>query len=249
MKPITQECAKKFIDRYDRLLLHMYFGKRFKINYLTGCWTWTGPKAPHGYGAFFCSPYNKKLGTWRASRLSFIIFKNIHPGPLSVCHTCDNPICVNPEHLFLGTQRDNALDMMTKKRHPIALKTHCKNGHPLWGANLVNVKNKRRRVCSICFRKSAANWAARQPKSKLKEIKARAAKKFYEKKIKDPIFKEKILAKQRERYHKYKLNPEWVQKERDRSRNRSKNETEQQKQRKNFMQRRRRARGRNTSHQ
>lgn len=57
------------------------------------------------------------------------------PAHLQVCHTCDNPRCVNLDHLWLGTQRENSLDMVSKKRQAFMKKTHCKNGHPFTAEN------------------------------------------------------------------------------------------------------------------
>lgn len=76
----------------------------------SGCWEWTGGKVK-GYG---------RLGfegsELRAHRLSWAIHKGRVPTGVSVLHVCDNPPCVNPEHLFLGTQTDNVADREAKGR-------------------------------------------------------------------------------------------------------------------------------------
>ena len=72
-----------------------------------GCWLWTGTKRKFGYGDF---------ERMTASRFSYIMHKEKVPLGLCVCHSCDNPPCVNPKHLWLGTRKDNFYDMMSKKR-------------------------------------------------------------------------------------------------------------------------------------
>lgn len=75
------------------------------------CWPWTGDKWKSGYG---CMDIN---GTaYRASRIAYFLDRGEQPGDLLVCHTCDNPICVNPHHLWLGTISDNSRDMVAKGR-------------------------------------------------------------------------------------------------------------------------------------
>lgn len=73
-----------------------------------GCWIWTGTISPKGYGVF--SFQQKQI---RAHRHSYAIHFG-HPGRLCVCHKCDNPSCVRPSHLFLGTTKDNNQDRFRK---------------------------------------------------------------------------------------------------------------------------------------
>lgn len=87
------------------------FIKYVSMNNTTGCWDWTGNICFYGYGRI-----NYKMKSYRANRAAFILFKQTDPGKLLVCHKCDNTKCVNPDHLFLGTQKDNMKDCKAKKR-------------------------------------------------------------------------------------------------------------------------------------
>ena len=83
----------------------------------TGCWEWTGyTNRKGGYGHISKNVGYKKQKNVKAHRLSYELY-NGPIGLLHVLHTCDNPKCVNPEHLFLGTNRDNMQDKMSKGRH------------------------------------------------------------------------------------------------------------------------------------
>jgi hypothetical protein len=77
-----------------------------------GCWIWTGARNNKGYGR-----YSFDGKPWGAHRVAFALGKDTAlPGLVFVCHRCDNPSCVNPGHLFLGTVQDNNKDMKAKGR-------------------------------------------------------------------------------------------------------------------------------------
>jgi hypothetical protein len=81
------------------------------------CWLWTGSKLPQGYGSFGVAGKNWK--SWkvkRAHRVSYELYIGPIPPGLDVLHHCDNPPCVRPSHLFLGTDFDNQQDCKRKGR-------------------------------------------------------------------------------------------------------------------------------------
>lgn len=115
-----------------------------------GCWLFGGSKNTWGYGQI--SYRNKR---WMVHRLVYTLKIGPIPpdgdhGRSILCHTCDEPACVNPYHMWVGTEKDNMKDAARKKRWPRQHKTHCKRGHPLSGDNLRI--NKTMRQCVACER-------------------------------------------------------------------------------------------------
>lgn len=89
-----------------------------KVSKTEGCWLWTGAKRWDGYGRF--NPCFKQM---TAHRYSWELVNGPLPEGMHVLHRCDNPPCVNPAHLFIGTIKDNATDKAQKGRAPAKL-TH-----------------------------------------------------------------------------------------------------------------------------
>lgn len=90
----------------------------------SGCWLWDKQRSPSGYGAV-----KVKRKPWRAHRFSYAIHKGDIPKDKCVLHRCDVPACVNPDHLWLGTNWENSQDMVAKGRSTIGLR-NGKHTHP-----------------------------------------------------------------------------------------------------------------------
>ena len=99
----------EYRPRQGRCTVASRFAK--KIVKTPFCWFWIGARDRDGYGQMSVNNVQQK-----AHRMSFLLHRGHIPAGMQVLHRCDEPPCVNPEHLFLGTARDNANDRVSKGR-------------------------------------------------------------------------------------------------------------------------------------
>ncbi|MGE0107685.1 MAG: HNH endonuclease [Thiomonas sp.] len=123
--------------------------KKVDIDPSGGCWNWTGATNESGYGQVFDTDAGRVVLAHRASYEAFVgaipALDGYHGA--CVCHRCDNPRCINPDHLFIGTHRNNMSDMAEKGRHRNSLKNpaYSHEDHPRAKLNPDVVKTLRSR--------------------------------------------------------------------------------------------------------
>lgn len=126
----------------DRLLLRVEVSEN-------GCWEWQRALTQDGYPSVNFPEYK---GT--GHRLSYILHSAEDLQGYTVCHTCDNPRCVNPEHLYAGAMADNVRDRDTRGRCKAGTvnkaKTHCPSGHEYTVSNTYFYEARNTRYCKIC---------------------------------------------------------------------------------------------------
>lgn len=128
-KAISYGCCDK---HYRRLLKYgdanynnrpMTYGneiERFHQKYIpepnSGCWLWIGGTRANSKGKLYSRHFRDNGTSINGHRFSWIIHNGLIPEELCICHICDVTLCVNPEHLFIGTHQDNMTDMTNKNR-------------------------------------------------------------------------------------------------------------------------------------
>lgn len=118
-----------------------FWKKVDKVNSLNGCWLWTASVSNH-YGRFSIGKQ-----TAYAHRFSYELANGAIPAGFYVCHTCDNPLCVNPAHLFLGTHQDNMDDRNNKGRMARGITNRAK----LTESNVLDIRASAESVSDLAY--------------------------------------------------------------------------------------------------
>ena len=113
---------------------------------MTPCEEWEGPTDKDGYGRMHIAYVYGKSVKMYIHRL--IWMQTFGHTDLLICHHCDNPPCINPEHLYAGTAKQNTNDMVERGRHRNNRKTHCSHGHEYTAENIYAYQNSRQ--CREC---------------------------------------------------------------------------------------------------
>lgn len=134
-----------------------------------GCWIWNGKiryNNKYAYDMRGTLWWKPKKKTYVAHRLAYELYSGAEiPRGLVIRHTCDNPLCINPSHLLLGTMKDNHDDMVSRNRAYYQKRTHCKYGHPWSKTNTSYIYNPtlkyNLRRCKTCHARDRKKYLHR----------------------------------------------------------------------------------------
>lgn len=128
----TQSCGC-IVSPSDEIYLDEQKNRFFKfVEKTESCWIWKGSVDKEGYGIF-----SYRCMKIKSHRYSYSLFNGPLKGGFLICHTCDNPSCVNPSHLYQGTYKDNMKDVRDRKR---------------WGKPRKPLDEKQKNACKILYK-------------------------------------------------------------------------------------------------
>lgn len=132
----SRGCSHRWRKEHPKVPASIRFWLKVGTTHPDGCWLWTGGKNSQGYGNFYTN--NKQ---YKAHRFVYELTYGAIPKDILICHHCDNPSCVRPDHLFAGTNQDNMDDMVAKGRSPAGMKGERHPLSKLTGSDIVEIRN------------------------------------------------------------------------------------------------------------